>query len=154
MAEIKGKTLIITGASMGIGRALALELARWGVNLVINARHPEPLAQVARECEALGVKVRQVRGDAAEPHTAIQMVKEAQDVGHFYGFIHVAGVLHPGPLLWELRPEHFREILDSHVTAGFQLTHAAVPELLRQGEGLAVFFGSYAADSNLVGIGA
>ncbi len=151
---MKTKTLILTGASRGIGRALALDLARAGVNLVLNAREANPLAEVAQECAAFAVKVCQVRGDAAETHIAMGMVEEAMNLGNFYGFIHAAGVLHPGPLLWELPPEHFQEIMDSHVTAGYELIRAAVPELLRQGEGLAVFFGSYAAVSNLPGIGA
>lgn len=47
MDELKGKTFIVTGASMGIGRALALELARIGVNLVLNARSSSPLGEAA-----------------------------------------------------------------------------------------------------------
>jgi short-subunit dehydrogenase len=42
MAELSGRTLIITGASLGIGRAQALELAGIGVNLVLKVRHPTP----------------------------------------------------------------------------------------------------------------
>lgn len=152
--SLRARTLILTGASGGIGRALALELARAGANLVLNARQAEPLARVTQDCQAVGVRVCEVRGDASETSVAGEMVAAALNLGHFYGFIHAAGVLHPGPLLWELRPEHFREVLDSHVTAGYQLIRAAVPVLLRRGEGLAVFFGSYAAESNLPGLGA
>jgi len=154
MAGLIGKTLIITGASLGIGRALALELARHGVNLVLNARHQPPLAEVAAACERLGVKVGQVAGNAADAAVADALVATALDLGEFYGFIHAAGVLHPGPFLWELPPEHFQEILESHLVAAYQLVRAAVPPLLRGGEGLAVFFGSYAAEGNLPGIGA
>jgi NAD(P)-dependent dehydrogenase (short-subunit alcohol dehydrogenase family) len=154
MAELKGQTLILTGASGGIGRALSVELAGAGVHLVLNARQAEPLSWVAQECEALGVGVCQVRGNAAETHVAMEMVEEALKLGNFFGFIHAAGVLHPGPLLWELPPEHFREILDSQVTAAYELIRAAAPELLKRGEGLAVFFGSYGAEGNLPGIGA
>ena len=154
MAELTGKTLIITGASRGIGRALALELAHHGVNLVLNARHQPPLAEVVAACQGLGVKVGQVAGDAAAAAVADAMVATALDLGEFYGFIHAAGVLHPGPFLWELPPERFQEILESHLLAAYQLVRAAVPPLLRRGEGLAVFFGSYAAEGNLPGIGA
>ena len=154
MAELTGKTLIITGASRGIGRALALELAHHGVNLVLNARHQPPLAEVVAACQGLGVKVGQVAGDAAAAAVADAMVATALDLGEFYGFIHAAGVLHPGPFLWELPPERFQEILESHLLTAYQLVRAAVPPLLRRGEGLAVFFGSYAAEGNLPGIGA
>jgi NAD(P)-dependent dehydrogenase (short-subunit alcohol dehydrogenase family) len=152
--ELRGKTLIITGASMGIGRALALELAGLGINLVLNARHAPALKDAAVASAALGVEVRLVAGNAATFRTATALVNQAQAIGGFYGFIHAAGVLNPGPLLWEMTPQEFQEVLDSHVTAAHQLIRAAVPELLQQGEGLAVFFGSGAAESLIPGIGA
>ncbi len=142
MAELTGKTLIITGASLGIGRALALELAGLGVNLVLNARHTPALEAAAAACAAQGIKVSPVAGNAANPGTATELVNQATALGSFYGFIHAAGVLNPGPLLWELSERKFQEILDSHVTAAYQLIRAAVPALLQHGEGLAVFFGS------------
>jgi len=151
---MKGKTLIITGASLGIGRALALELAGLGVNLVLNARHQPFLGEVAAACQSLGVKVEQAQGNAADTATAEAMVAKALAVGEFYGFIHAAGVLHPGPFLWELSPEQFQEVLESHVVAAYQLVRAAVPPLLRRGEGVAVFLGSQAAVGNLPGLGA
>ncbi len=151
---MSGKTLIITGASMGIGRGLALELAGRRVNLVLNARHAPALEEVAGACTALGVKVRSVAGNAATAETATTLVEQAKGLGGFYGFIHAAGALYPGPLLWELSPEKFQEVLDSHVTAAYQLIRAAVPEMLKQGAGLAVFFGSGAAEAIIPGIGA
>ena len=151
---MQGKTLVLTGASLGIGRALALELARHGVNLVLNARHQPFLAEAAAECESLGVTVDQVAGNAAVTAVADSMVATALEMGEFFGFVHAAGVLHPGPFLWELPPHHFQEVWESHVVAAYQLSRAAIPHLLRQGEGLAVFFGSYAAEGNLPGIGA
>ena len=154
MAELTGRTLIITGASMGIGRVLALELAGIGVNLVLNARHAPALEKAAAACTPHGIKVRPVAGNIARSGTATETVNQALALGHFYGFIHAAGVLHPGPLLWELSPRKFREVLDSHVTGAYQLIRAAVPALLVQGEGLAVFFGSGAAETLIPGIGA
>jgi NAD(P)-dependent dehydrogenase (short-subunit alcohol dehydrogenase family) len=154
MSELRGKTLIITGASMGIGRALALELADLGVKLVLNARHAPALEETAAAGAALGVEVRALAGNAAAAKTATALVDQAKALGGFYGFIHAAGVLNPGPLLWEMSPQQFQEVLDSHVTAAYQLVRAAVPELLKQGEGLAVFFGSGAAESLIPGIGA
>jgi NAD(P)-dependent dehydrogenase (short-subunit alcohol dehydrogenase family) len=151
---LQGKTLILTGASLGIGQALALELARQGVNLVLNARHQPFLAEAVAECENLGVTVQQVAGNAAVTVVADSMVLAALEMGEFFGFVHAAGVLYPGPFLWELPPDHFQEIWESHVVAAYQLSRAAIPHLLRQGEGLAVFFGSYAAEGNLPGIGA
>jgi NAD(P)-dependent dehydrogenase (short-subunit alcohol dehydrogenase family) len=154
MQGLHGKTLIITGGSLGMGRELALELAGAGVNLVLNARHEPQLAEAADQCRAQGAQVRYVAGNAAAAETVSRLVKQALELGGFYGFVHVAGVLHPGPFLWELPESDFQEILESQVTAAYQLVRLAVPELLKQGEGLAVFFGSGAAVSNIAGIGA
>jgi NAD(P)-dependent dehydrogenase (short-subunit alcohol dehydrogenase family) len=153
MTELSGKTLIVTGGSLGIGRAVALELAGLGVNLVVNARHAPALEEAAAACRALGVKAQPVAGNAAAPETVAALMARAKDLGAFYGFMHAAGIVNPGPLLWELSPREFQEELDSHLTAAFQLIRAAVPEMIRQGEGLAVFFGSGAADAFIPGLG-
>lgn len=154
MFDLSKKTLILTGASLGIGRALAFELAALGCNLVLNARHDVPLAEVAAACRRLGVAAEWVAGDAAISGNASRMVEVALRLGNFRGFIHAAGVLHPGPLLRELPEQHFQEVLAASVTAGYQLVRAAVGHLQERGEGLAVFFGSGAAEINTPGIGA
>lgn len=154
MENWKGKTLIVTGASLGIGRALAVGLAEKGVHLVVNARHEEPLRQAARACSDFGVQVRAVVGNAAESATVERMKEGAAALGGFHGFIHAAGILRPGPTVWELTEEHFREVFDANVLAAFQLIRILVPLLRAQGGGLAVFFGSGAAERNVPGIGA
>ena len=151
---LRGKVVAVTGASSGIGRALALELARGGVDIVVNARRASRLAETARECESLGVRARSVVGDAARADTAAAIVEEARALGELDGFIHNAGALRAGPLLWELGEEGVREVLDANLAAGFQLIRFAVPELRRRGSGFAVFLGSGAAEANVPGIGA
>lgn len=152
--ELRGQTLILTGTSRGIGRALALELARAGANLVLNARSEEALEQVTREVQGLGVQARAVVGDAAQDATAQFAVKAAKVIGGFAGFIHNAGVLHPGPRLWELSEAEFDQVFATHVKAGFLLAKYAFPNLRRQGSGIAVFVGSGAAHHPRVGWGA
>lgn len=154
MLQLKDKTFILTGASRGIGRALARELARCGANLVLNARHAEPLMEAGEECRKLGVGVHHVSGNAADAEIASELVDSAVGLGNFHGFIHAAGVLRPGPFIWELAEETFREVMEASVVAGYQLIRAAAPQLQKQGAGLAVFFGSGAAEMNTPGIGA
>jgi len=154
MDELRNKTLIITGASRGIGRALALELAEAGVSLVLNARDASLLSEVASECKNLGTRGVAVAGSAAEGATAAKLVDAARDLGDFHGFIQVAGVLHPGPFLWELSEAHFREVFAGNVMASYQMIRFAVPELLKRGDGLAVFIGSGAAEKSIPGIAA
>ncbi|GAA6735250.1 SDR family NAD(P)-dependent oxidoreductase [Thermus oshimai] len=148
------KTLILTGASRGIGRALALELARAGYNLVLNARSEGPLREALEEVRALGVKAEMVAGSAGKREVAEALVEKAKALEGFYGYIHNAGVLHPGPFLFELAEELFLEVLEANLLAGYQLARFAYPYLKAQGEGLAVYVGSGAAETNLPGIGA
>jgi NAD(P)-dependent dehydrogenase (short-subunit alcohol dehydrogenase family) len=154
MVELKGRTVIVTGASMGIGRALAAGLADAGASLVLNARHEGPLRQAAEACGRSGIEVRTVAGSAGSGETVARIREEAQRTGSLCGFIHAAGLLHPGPTLWELSEEQFREVLEANVLGAFQLIRVIVPILREQGMGLAVFFGSGASERSVPGIGA
>lgn len=154
MGSLENKTVIVTGASRGIGRALALELAGRGARLVINARSKEPLGAVACECAARNGRCTAVAGDASEARVAAMLVEQARETGGPHGMIHAAGVLHPGPHLWELSEEQFVEIFSANVTAGWQFARHAFPHLRGKPGAFAVFFGSGAAELVQPGIGA
>lgn len=154
MTSLRNKTLVLTGASRGIGRALALELAGGGVNLVLGARSEAELKTTCAECRKLGVKAAAISGDVSSSNVAQELVSVGIEFGNFYGFIHAAGVLAPGPAVWELTKTRFKEVMDASVTAAHQLIRHAVPHLLWRSEGLAVFFGSGAAERAQPGIGA
>lgn len=152
--SLKNKTLILTGASRGIGRAIALELAQAGVKLVLSARSREPLEETTQKVQELGVEAKAVVGDVAVAETAQELVNASHELGNFHGFIHGAGVLNPGPLLWELSEKQFRDVIDSQLTGGYQLIRFAMSHLLSTGEGMTVFVGSGAAEFTMTGIGA
>ena len=143
MTTLRNKTFIVTGASMGVGRAVALGLAAEGANLVLNARAATPesaLGEVWSACEDMGVRAALVAGDASRQAVVADIMKEALRLGDFAGFIHAAGVFHPGPYLWEIEEEKFLEVFNSSVTAAYQLIRHAVPVLVAKGEGGGRFF--------------
>ncbi len=154
MHELQGKTLLLSGASMGIGKALALKLAREKVNLVINARSEDPLRETWEQCLDAGISAEYVTGDVSKSRTVETMVEKGQAMGNFFGFIHAAGVLHPGPYIWELDEHDFQTIFQANVYAAFLLVRLCIPVLLKQKQGLAVFFGSGAAEKTQPGIAA
>jgi NAD(P)-dependent dehydrogenase (short-subunit alcohol dehydrogenase family) len=154
MKDLRGTTFILTGASTGIGRALALELASIGVNLILNARGEATLLDIQARSESFGVTARVVVGSCAEDATASGLLATALETGNLCGFIHAAGVLHPGPFLWELSFRQFHDILDASVVGAYQLVRWVVPTLRERGEGVAVFFGSGASERHTQGIGA
>ncbi len=84
--KLKGKTIVITGASSGIGKAIALTLAKEGVNLVLAARREALLQDLASECESLGSNAMAIRADVTlYPHVE-NLVNQAID---FFGGIDV-----------------------------------------------------------------
>ncbi len=139
---------------MGIGRALALGLAGLGVNLVLNARTRDLLDQTAFQCSKQGVTARAVCGDISRPETAVCCVEKARESGRLTGFIHAAGLLNPGPYIWELGYQEFSGVFDVNVLASFTLIREVVPLLIPAGQGLAVFIGSGAAEITQPGIAA
>ena len=154
MHELEGKTLLLSGASRGIGKALALELAREKVNLVINARSEGPLRKTLDACLELGISAEYIAGDASKAKTVEAMTEKAQSMGNFFGFIHAAGVLYPGPYIWEIEEHDFQTVFQANVHAAFVLIQQCFPILLKQEQGLAVFFGSGAAEKTQPGIAA
>jgi len=152
MTSLRNKTLVLTGASMGIGAALALQLADEGVNMVLGARSGEKLT--ADACRGKGVRSECIAGDVSSSNVAQELVQVARELGAFHGFIHAAGVLAPGPAIWELTKTRFREVMNASLYAGHQLIRHTTPLLLESGGGLAVFFGSGAAERAQPGIGA
>ncbi len=90
------KTGLITGASRGLGLALARELARQGWQLIIDARREDALNSAHRELEAL-TKVISITGDVAQPGHRQQLVQAAHDLGGLDALINNASVLGPSP---------------------------------------------------------
>lgn len=79
MNILKGKKALVTGASRGIGRAIALRLAQQGVHLVVTARSLEKLEELATECEKLGVNCHAVAADLAQRTSPKQIMDFVQE---------------------------------------------------------------------------
>jgi 3-oxoacyl-[acyl-carrier protein] reductase len=79
---IAGKTLLVTGSGRNLGKAIVLEFAARGANVVVNSRSNAAEArQVADEAEALGGKAIVVLGDAAEKSTVLELKARAEEAG-------------------------------------------------------------------------
>ncbi len=83
MTSLRNKTLVLTGASMGIGKALALELAKEGVNLVLGARSEDKLTKTSALCRKQGVKSVSISGDVSSSNVAQELVQIAIEFGDF-----------------------------------------------------------------------
>ncbi|HEX4865514.1 MAG TPA: SDR family oxidoreductase, partial [Acidimicrobiales bacterium] len=115
-------TAIITGASRGLGEALAVGLAREGWSLVIDARTPGDLSSAAERIGAAsraGALVRPVAGDVTDPRHRLELLKAAEELGGLDLLVNSAGTLGPSPLpeLSAFPIEGLRETIEANVIA-------------------------------------
>lgn len=133
--HVRGTTALITGATGGLGQAIARALADQGARLVLTGRR---VAELERVADATGGRV--VAADLADPADVARLVEEAGEVD-----VLVANAALPanGALL-DFTPEQVRRALAVNLEAPIALTHALVPAMVARGRGHVVHIGSLA----------
>jgi NAD(P)-dependent dehydrogenase (short-subunit alcohol dehydrogenase family) len=137
---------IVTGASRGLGRALALDLARDGWRVVIDARREGPLAEVRDAAAGAMGSIEALVGDVADPRHRTAMVDAAQRLGGLDLLVSNASSLGPSPLpsLGSYELDALRALYEVNVLAPLALVQLALP-LLRRDGGVVVAVSSDAA---------
>ena len=144
-------TIIITGASRGLGAAAARIVGERGANVVLNARSEGDLKRVAEEIDPTSERVLVVPGDVSEVETARRLVRSALGAfGRLDGLINNAGVLEPIAPLAQADPERWQKNLLVNAFGPALLTHFALPHLRQQG-GRVISVSSGAAVSAVAG---
>ena len=147
-------TVLITGASRGLGRALAVGLARAGFALIIDARDAAALAAVAREVRAAGAAVTAIAGDVTDPAHRAALARAAEAAGRLDVLVNNAGTLgvSPLPALADYPPDELRAAFEVNVIAPVALTQRLLP-LLRASGGAVLNITSDAAVEAYAGWG-
>ncbi|WP_425617170.1 SDR family NAD(P)-dependent oxidoreductase [Anatilimnocola sp. NA78] len=141
MAEVdlRGQVAVVTGASMGIGEATAVALARAGASVVVNYRsHHEQAQKVVAECEQAGGKAIAVAGDVADQAVVEGLVAAA--VKNF-GKLTIAvsnAAYSDREVFYEANMEGFRRTVDVTMWGAFYLMRAATQQMIKQGGGGAI----------------
>ncbi len=142
--RLKGKVVLVTGASAGIGSACARALAAEGADLVLTARRAERLQALASEVKALGARATLVAGDAREEETAVKAVAEAKSAfGRLDVLVNNAGVGNYKNIV-DTSAAEYDEMFDSNVRSTFLFTRHAVPVMIAQKSGLILMISSMA----------
>ena len=139
--DLSGKIALITGGGTGIGRGIALALARRGAHVVLVGRRPDPLLATAAEAAALGVQALPIPLDIGDAATRRQLLPAIRaEFGGLDILVHNAGVLAGGPLA-ERSAAEIDQVLQTNLTAAIDLTRLAQDELMQR-RGALVFVGS------------
>ena len=133
--EFAGKVAIVTGGSLGIGRAAALRLAQGGASVVVNGRRPEHVDETVAAIRAAGGTAEGVAGDAGVAATTEKLAKTA--VERFGGIdilVCSAGIQRYGSVI-DTTEEMWDEVMTVNLKAMFLASKNAIPEMRKRGGG-------------------
>ncbi len=131
-AELDGRIALVTGASSGIGRAIALKLAALGARVALTGRRVAPLEAVADEVRAAGGQAQAIAGDVRdEVHADAAVEETVRAFGGLDILVNNAGVIGAGPVE-ALATEEWERVLGTDLTGAFFFARAAIPCLKRR----------------------
>jgi NAD(P)-dependent dehydrogenase (short-subunit alcohol dehydrogenase family) len=152
MHSLTGRTIIITGASSGIGAAAAKRFARAGAQLVLSSRREEPLADLTRAIEANGGTARYLPGDVSDEACAAELVAFAcRAFGGLDGAFNNAGTLGTLGPVTDLSLTDWNEALSVNLTGAFLAAKHQIPALLESAKESGGTGGSLLFTSSFVG---
>ena len=146
MRLLDGKSAVVTGASRGIGRSIALEYARQGASVVLNAsRASDALTDTATAIRVVGGRCETVAGSVTDASTAMALVETALDAfGRLDILVNNAGIARDRPLTM-MSENEFDEVLAVNLRGVYQCSREAVREMMRQRSGRIISVSSISA---------
>ena len=135
MTDLKNKNALITGAGKGIGKAIALALAKEGVNIILVARTQEEIDSVAAKIRSLRVKALAITADVADINSVNSAVEKAlAEFDTIDILINNAGIAAFGKFL-ELEPTDWERIIQVNLMGTYYVTRAVLPNMIERQTG-------------------
>ena len=140
--DLTGKRALVTGAGRGIGREIALELARAGASVVIINRNPERGSAVLTEIKEANVEGWSLLGDVADRETADNLAEEALKLtGRIDILVNNAGITKDN-LFMRMKPEEWEQVLGVNLNGVYYITRSLIRHMVKQRFGRIVNIGS------------
>jgi len=151
-ASLKGKTAVVTGASRGIGYAIADSLCAAGATVIMGARSTDDLEKAAAELSAKHAPARAiaVRCDVRSQQDCENLIETAAKEGGIDILINNAGIGRFAPVS-EMAPDDWRAVIQTNLDSLFYCTHAALPHLASRGTSWVINIGSLAGKNAFPG---
>ena len=135
MTDLKNKNALITGAGKGIGKAIALALAKEGVNVILIARTQEEIDNVAAKARALRVKAIAITADVTDINSVNKAAEKAiAEFGTIDILINNAGIAAFGKFL-DLEPTDWERIIQVNLMGTYYMTRAVFPNMIERQSG-------------------
>ena len=134
------RTAVVTGGSRGIGRAVCIQLAKQGCNVVVNYCHGEAAAaETVALCKAENADAVAVQADVSTAEGCKALFEQAVNAfGRVDILVNNAGN-HCKKFIWDMTVDDYKRVLDVHLVGAFALTKAFVPQMKEQGHGRIIF---------------
>jgi len=148
---MKKQTIIVTGASSGIGKEIARYFLEKGDNVVINSSTTHKLEQVFNELGA-GDNLAMVAGNVSHKHTGEQLVAKAiEKFGSVDVLVNNAGIFETRPFL-EVDETYLDKFLNTNLKGTYFTTQAVIPQMLKQHDGVVINIGTPLVTHSLTGV--
>lgn len=151
MSKLKGKVALVTGSAQGIGKAIALVLAKAGADVVISDINLELAEATSKEIQALGVKSLAVKLNVADAEESEKVIKDiAVQMGKLDILVNNAGIT-KDTLLIRMTAEQWKAVIDINLTGVFNCTKAAATIMMKQRSGKIVNIASIVGEMGNAG---
>ena len=144
---LEGKTVIVTGAAKGIGKAIAIAFAKEGCNIVLNY-HSSVSDETVKEIEEQGVKCMPVQGDVSDFDFAKNLIRDVKkEFGSIDVLVNNAGIT-KDMLLMRMSEEQFDSVINTNLKGSFNMIRHASSVMLKQRSGAIINMSSVSGVAN------
>ena len=152
MANLDGAVAVVTGASRGLGRAIAEELANGGAKVVVNySRSKEPAEEVVSQISENGSEAIAVQADVSDAEQAQRLIDESiEQFGRIDILVNNAGI-NRDKTLKKLTIEDWDVVVQTDLNSAFYTVHAALPQMMEQESGCIINMSSFIGQAGNVG---